>query len=252
LLLGFLADNRAVGFYTAAIKITKIAIPLVASLGTVLIPRITQSIDINDGKLTQRLTDKSFSFICLMGIPISFGLFIYSPEILMVFSGNQFMDAIPTMQIASPLVFLIGLGSIFGSQLLIPSGNEKGYLIATVFGLVISLVLNLTLIGIFKDKGTAFATVMSELVVSFTSFYYVNKRMKLNFNWKLAFNALVASLIFIPVALVVRYFEANYFIRLGIEVIVCAGLYFMVQIFIFKEVLIREGSFQVIKKIITH
>jgi O-antigen/teichoic acid export membrane protein len=241
LLLGFLADNRSVGFYTAAIKITKIAIPLVASLGTVLIPRITQSIASFDTALTQSLTDKSFSFICLLGIPISFGLFIYSREIMMVFSGNQFMDAILTMQIASPLVFLIGLGSIFGSQLLIPSGNERGYLVATVFGLVVSLLLNLTLIVPFRDKGTAVATVVSELVVSVVSFYFVKKRMKLSFDWGLGVKALLACLIFVPVALVVREVFVSDFIRLGVEVVMCVGLYFGIQIFVFKEVLVRRA-----------
>jgi len=239
LLLGFLADNRSVGFYTAAIKITKIAIPLVASLGTVLIPKITQSIASFDIKLTQSLTDKSFSFICLLGIPISFGLFLYSREIMMVFSGNQFMGAILTMQIASPLVFLIGLGSVFGSQLLIPSGNEKGYLVATVFGLVVSLILNLTLIVPFRDKGTAVATVVSELVVSLVSFYFVKKRMQLKFDWGLAGKAFLACLIFVPVALVVRGVFVSDFVRLGVEVVMCAGLYFGIQIFVFKEVLVR-------------
>ena len=249
LLLGFLTDNKSVGLYTAAIKITKIAIPLVASLGTVLIPKITQSIYTNDNKLTQTLTDKSFSFICLLGIPISFGLFIYSPEIMMIFSGNQFIDAIPTMQIASPLVFLIGLGSIFGSQLLIPGGNEKGYLVATIFGLVISIILNLTLITTFKDKGTAFATVMSELAVSLTSFYFVKRKMQLRFNWSLALNALGTCLIFIPIALFVRSFEVSDLIRLGMAIILCATLYFMVQIFIFKETLVRVVWVQVSGKL---
>jgi len=249
LLLGFLADNKSVGLYTAAIKISKIFIPLVASLGTVLIPKITQSIYTNDNKLTQTLTDKSFSFICLLGIPISFGLFIYSPEIMMVFSGDQFIDAIPTMQIASPLVFLIGLGSIFGLQLLIPGGNEKGFLVATIFGLVISIILNLTLVTTFKDKGTAIATVMSELTVSLASFYFVKRKMQLRFNWSLALNALGTCLIFIPIALFVRSFEVSDFIRLGMAIFLCVTLYFTVQVFIFKETLVRGVWVQISRKL---
>ena len=249
LLLRFLADNRAVGFYTAAIKITKLGIPLVAALGTVLIPRISQSIASYNTALTQSLTDKSFSFICLFGIPISFGLFIYAREIMMVFSGKEFMEAVLTMQIAAPLVFLIGLGSIFGMQLLIPSGNERGYLVATVFGLVVSLVLNLTLISEFRDKGTAIATVVSEMVVSGVAFYYVKRKMGLRFDWFLVIKALVACLIFIPVAIVVRGVVGNEFVRLGVGVVMCVSLYFLIQIYVFKEVLVRGVFFQVIGRI---
>ena len=249
LFLGFLTDDRAVGFYTAAIKITKIAIPLVASLGTVLIPRITQSIVSKDDDLLQKLADQSFSFICLLAVPISFGLLLFSPEIITVFAGKQFIEAIPTMQIAAPLVFLIGLGSIFGPQLLIPSGNEKGYFLATVFGMVTSVVLYLCLITLFRDKGAAVANVVGELIVSVTAFYFVYRKMQLNFNWSLGLNALLASLVFIPIGILLRDFIPDTSIRLVTAIISCASIYFITQLFIFKESLIRGIYLNFVKKI---
>lgn len=248
LFLGFLSDNRAVGFYTAAIKITKLAIPLIFSLGTVLIPKITQSLVAKDRKLTQVLTDQSFSFICLFGIPISFGFYLYAPEIMIIFSGVQFMDAIPTMQIAAPLVFLIGMGHIFGFQLLMPSGNEKYYLLATIFGMITSVSLNIILITILKDKGAAIATVMGELIVSVTACYFVYKKMQLNFNWSLGLNALLASLVFIPIGILLRDFIPDTSIRLVTAIISCASVYFVTQLFIFKESQIRGIYLNLVKK----
>jgi len=247
LLLGFLADNRAVGLYTAAIKITKIGIPLIASLGTVLIPRITQSIVSKDDDLLQKLADLSFSFICFLAVPISFGLLLFAPEIITVFSGSQFIEAIPTMRISAPLVFLIGLGSIFGPQLLIPGGNEKSYFFATIIGMVTSVVLNLCLITIFRDKGAAIATVTGELIVTFTACYFVYKKMQLNFNWSLGLNALLASLIFIPICILLRDFIPVTSIRLVIAIITCASVYFLTQLFIFKESLIRKIYLNLVK-----
>jgi len=248
LFLGFMTDDRAVGFYTAAVKITKIAIPLVASLGTVLIPRITQSIVAKDDDLLQKLSNQSFSFICLFAIPISFGLFFYAPEILIVFSGSKYLEAIPTMQIAAPLVLLIGLGSIFGPQLLIPGGNEKKYFLATIFGMVTSVVLNLCLIRIFRDKGAAIATVMAEVIVTCVAYYFVYKKMKLRFDWGLGVKAFLACLVFVPIGILVRGYIAYIPLRFGVAVVCCASVYFLIQLFVFRESQIRGIYVSVFKK----
>ncbi len=235
LFLGFLTDDTAVGFYTAAIRLTKIAIPLATSLGTVLIPSITQSIVSKDHVLLQKLTDQSFSFICLLAIPITFGLFLYASEFIAVFSGVKFLEAVPTMQIAAPLVFFIGLGAIFGQQLLIPSGYEKGYFFATIWGMIASVILYLCLIPLFRDKGAAVATVTGEFVVSATAYYFVYRKMNLHFNWLLALKSLFVCLLFIPIAFFVRHYISNIPVRLVVAIISCTISYFTIQLFIFKE-----------------
>lgn len=249
LLLGFLADDVSVGFYTAAVKINKMTIPLVLALGTVLIPRIAQSIANNDKNLLQSLTDKSFSFICLIGIPMSFGLFVFAPEFVLVLSGDEYSNAILTMQITAPLVILIGFGHLFGFQLLIPAGLEKKYLYATLAGMTISVVLNLLLISSFKDKGTAIATVAGEILVSFISFYYVNKIMKLNIQWSLALKSMIASSIFLPIAYLLRAYPMDLIIRLLLAITGSSFFYFMIQIYIFREKQLKEVYSNMIKSV---
>lgn len=249
LLLGFLADDVSVGFYTAAVKINKMTIPLVLALGTVLIPRIAQSIANNDKNLLQSLTDKSFSFICLIGIPMSFGLFVFAPEFVLVLSGDEYSNAILTMQITAPLVILIGFGHLFGFQLLIPAGLEKKYLYATLAGMTISVVLNLLLISSFKDKGTAIATVAGEILVSFISFYYVNKIMKLNIQWSLALKSMIASSIFLPIAYLLRAYPMDIIIRLLLAITGSSFFYFMIQIYIFREKQLKEVYSNLIKSV---
>lgn len=240
LLLGFLTDDISVGYYSAAVKINKIAIPLVVALGTVLIPRITQSIVDNDRALLKSLIDKSFAFICLLGIPISFGLFLFAPEFILSLSGSQFEMAILTTRLAAPLALLIGLGHLFGFQLLIPAGLEKKYLIATIAGMFISITLNLVLIPIIKDKGAAIATVASEMVVTIISFYYVYKKMTLNINWSLAVKSALSCLVFIPIAYFLRRYQSEIILRLLMAIISSTFLYFLIQIIIFKNTYVKE------------
>lgn len=241
LLLGFLADDVSVGYYTAAVKINKISIPIATALGVVLIPRITQSIANNDHKLLQSLTSKSFSFICLIGIPITFGLLVFAPEFIVSVSGVTFSKAILTMQITAPLALLIGFGHIFGFQLLIPAGLERKYLIATILGMLISVTLNLILIGKLKDVGTAIATVSGEFIVSLISFYFVYKYMSLSINWSIALKSFLACIIFIPLAYQIRLYFDDTVLRLIIAIPTAALLYFLIQTYIFKDPLVKEA-----------
>jgi O-antigen/teichoic acid export membrane protein len=102
-------------------------------------------------------------------------LLVFAPEFLYVFTGPQYSGAIPAMQITASLSFILGLGNIFGLQLLIPGGFRKQYLIATLFGVGISLGLNIILIGPFRETGAAVAMMTAETAVTLVSWYYVRK-----------------------------------------------------------------------------
>ncbi|MBE0649545.1 MAG: flippase [Bacteroidales bacterium] len=240
LLLGFFSGDKAVGFYTAAKKLILITVPLITSLGTVLIPRMAQSLDVNNTAELQLRVKQSFSFICLFGIPVSMGLLVFAPEIMVAFSGKQFSGAILSLQIIAPTIFMVGLGYLFGMQLLIQGGYEKLYLKATVYGMIMSLLLNLVLISLFQDKGAAVTLLVTETLVSLISWFFVWKKMKIKMDWSLALKALVASLLFLPVAYGLRSIHTLLLPGLLAAVLVSAVLYFFVQIFVFREPMVRE------------
>ncbi len=240
LLLGFLTDNKAVGFYTAAKKLIIITIPIITSLGTVLIPQLTKSIDTKNHRETHLRIRQSFAFISLLGIPVSIGLIVFAPEIMRVFSGPDFTGAILTLQLTAPVIFLVGLGHLFGMQMLIPGGYEKQYLTATVWGMVISLTLNLLLIHTFRDKGAAITLLITEGLVSFVSYYYVVKKMQFKIDWKPAGNAFLTSLIFIPPAIILRTMHLPLISGLTAAISISAILYLLLQYYLFKEPVLME------------
>lgn len=240
LLVGFLSGNRAVGFYTAAKKLVLITVPLITSLGTVLIPRMAQSLNVNNTEELKRRVKQSFSFICLFGIPVSTGLVFFAPEIMLAFSGPMFSGAVFTLQIIAPSIFVVGLSHLFGIQLLIQGGFEKLYLKSTTYGMIISLFLNLILISLFQDKGAAATLLITETLVAFFAYFYVWQKMKLGVDWPLAWRALIASLSFLPVVFGLKYMHIMLLYKLSIAVFVSAMLYLVIQIFIFREPLLLE------------
>jgi O-antigen/teichoic acid export membrane protein len=239
-LLGFLADETAVGLYTAGIKLTKIAIPFIISLGTVLIPKLTKNITESNFEEMQRLLDESFHFISFFSVPVATGLMVLAPECIIVFSGRGFTRADSTMQILSWLPVLIGLGYFFAFQILLPAGRNREMFLAVVAGLFVGLLLNFILVPSLKEKGAAIANVSCELVITVVSFYFVRKYHVFKYRWELLFKALGCSLLFIPVLLIIRLLGMNVVLSLFISVVSGAGVYFCAQYFLFKDRFIHK------------
>jgi O-antigen/teichoic acid export membrane protein len=235
ILLGFLSNVTAVGYYTASVKLTKLIIPLVIAFGGVLVPRIANHFGTNKEKEAKELITNSYNFILFITIPISMGLILLAPELMLFFSGTQFAQATTTMQIVAVLPILIGFGHLFAFQILIPMGKNKEVFMAMVIGLIINIILNFTLIPLFNDKGAAFSTVVTELVVSSAYLYYVRKSIKINFQFKFIVQSVALSLLFIPIILITRATITNTFLVTVLCISICSLLYFAVQHYIFNN-----------------
>lgn len=249
IILGFLSDEKAVGYYTSGVKLSKVSIPFVISLGAVLIPTITTYL--KEKKITEFLDviEKSYSFLIFLSVPIGIGFLILAKEFILVFSGPQFVASIVPMQIMAFLPFFIGLGYLFGIQILIPAKMDKQLLISVVFGMIISILLNLILVPIYQEKGSSIANLASEIVVTSCYYFFVKDRFNLKLSGTLILQAFCSSIIFLPVYLLFKLvFEGN-FLNILISSVMVGGIsYCVIQFFFFKNQVITEIFDTVLKR----
>ncbi len=234
-LLGFLSSEKAVGLYTAAVKLTKITLPVVTSMGVVLIPQIARSLASNNEEETARLLNRAFQFISFFSVPIGAGLALLAPEFLVVFSGSKFVPATVSMQILSLLPLLIGLGHFFAFLILVPGGKNKEMFLSVIGGVVIGLVLNFLLVPPFSETGAAIANMCTELAVTLFYIRFVKKHYAFRYQWHLLWKAMVCVSIFIPIVLLIRKFFPGMTLVLVLAVPSCAIAYVAAQWFIFKN-----------------
>ena len=168
IMLGFLKDEQAVGFYTAATRVTKAVIGIVSSLGMVLLPRFSNMISNRQLKDFRALADKAVSFIICLCLPMATGIVFMSTPIIHLFCGPDFDPSIFTLQLIAPTILFIGISGILGMQILYPQGKEKLVIIATGTGAVINFTLNYLLIPQYFQYGAAFSTSIAELSVLVT------------------------------------------------------------------------------------
>ncbi|AEE17067.1 flippase [Treponema brennaborense] len=170
-LLGFFTDDRQVGYYESANKMTRIVVSLITSVTAVMLPRLSFYIEKQDFKSFKDLSGRSFAVTMMFAFPMSAGLFVLSENIILLISGNLFLPAVPVMKVLSLLILAISLSSFFGNQIFLPLGKEKISLYAMLVGAAVNIVLSVMFIKKLGVLGVAVASVIAE--TSITIFYLI-------------------------------------------------------------------------------
>ena len=234
-LLGFLSNSKTVGLYTAAVKLSKISIPIVTSMGVILMPKIAKYFAEKDMTEIQITLDQTFRFLVFLGVPIAFGLALLAPEFIALFSGKQFLEAANSMRVLSVLPLIIGFAHFLLFMILVPAGRNREMFLCVIGGLIISLLLNVLLIPVLGQVGSAIANVCSETVVTLLYFYFIKKNFSFAYQWFLVAQAIISALIFIPLVWMVKQLELPLAYMLIISITGCALAYITLQFLLFKN-----------------
>lgn len=194
IILGTLTDLKQVSYYDVTLKLSKIVWTVILGIGFVLVPRISILFKEKKTDELKSLMSKSFNIVFLITIPFCFFCLIFSKDILMLVSGDKYIVAENCLRLFSILPFIIGVCNIMGTQFLLPIGQEKKILHATVLGLIASLILNFSLIPYFGFMGAAVACVIAEISVCFYIYFATKKEIKLSIDFQLIKQILLSLL----------------------------------------------------------
>ncbi len=233
-MLGYISGDVAVGLYTTAMKIDKIILSIVISLGTVLIPRLSYYFNNDKKEMFNNLISKSLDLTLMLALPCIAGLSLLSSEVVLLISGKEFINAILAMKILSPIILVIGLSHLIGLQVLLPIGKEKYTLFSFGMGAITSIILNIILIPKFAHNGAAVATVAAESCVTLTQLYFGWEYMKDKIFTRSKLGYIIGSLsIVIVVTLVKKVFITNTYILLFS--VVLSGLVYGLTLILMKD-----------------
>ncbi|MEG0069197.1 flippase [Cetobacterium sp.] len=177
-MLGIMVDDTEVGLYSAAVKMYRMVLPVILTLGTVLSPRIIGAIKRKEKSNIYKNLDVFIDYCFIVGVPATVLMVILAPEFTLLFSGKSFEGAISTMMIMSPCLGFLALGSFIGGQVLLPNDLEKDILIISIAGVFINIGLNYFLIPIYLRNGAALATLLTEVVIALIKVYKMKKVYK--------------------------------------------------------------------------
>jgi O-antigen/teichoic acid export membrane protein len=213
IILGFLKEDYFVGLYTLANKINKIPTTFILAVGAVFLPKLVMAYQDNDKKDFENLVQKSMQFIVVFSVPICFFILLSSKTLIILLAGNSFIEADWSLQLMTPLTFLIGFSYFFGMQVLLVVGEEKKLLLSVITGTILSIVLNFILIPIFADRGAAIANIVCETFVTILTGYFASKHIDFGNIFKIFF---IQVFIYCAVALILFFFSP-FNISLGLK-----------------------------------
>ncbi|KRM94890.1 repeat unit transporter [Liquorilactobacillus aquaticus DSM 21051] len=156
----------ASGFYDYTDKITKIALSVVTSLGTVLLPRMSHLYGKKQFDKIKSYLINSSSAMLFMGTALAFGISAISNSIVHKFLTVKYQLVGTLLMIEAPVLILIALSNLVGQQYLLPLRRTKQYTKSVTLGAVTNIVLNIPLILLLGVKGSMISTVVSEAVVT--------------------------------------------------------------------------------------
>ena len=174
-LLGFLKNALAVGYFAAATKVMQMLLTMSACLGSVMMPRASHLIAENKKDEFNRLIQKSYDFTLAIALPMTIGLIFCAPSLITALCGVKFEHSILPSQIIAPIILMVAISNVFGIQVLFPKGKINIVTLSCGIGAVADLILNLCLIPFFSYIGTSIAYLGAEVATT-VSMYFIGRK----------------------------------------------------------------------------
>ena len=237
-MLGAMATEESVGYYTYAQKTVNIVIMMGNAVTASLLPRLSYYYD-SDRKSFYKLLDKAFQVMCVTLLPLCVGLFLVANHAVIFLYGEEFQPTALTIRLLCPLILIKGFGDLYCYQMAYASKNEKIIVPASATASAINVATNAVLIPSLMQNGAVIASVASELITNMVQFVYMKKKVKFKLNMK----PLVQSIITVAAMAVcvwkVGTLNFSNTVLLALEVIVGSVVYVVLNILMKNQLMLE-------------
>lgn len=234
-----ISDKSEVGYYDQGQKIIKILLAVITSLGTVMLPRIANTYSRGEKEEITRYMKKSFNMVFLLAFPMIFGIIAVSKAFVPIFFGPGYEKVVILINVISPIILLIGLSNVTGTQYLLPTKRQKEFTTSVICGAVVNFILNSCLIWKYGAIGASIGTVIAELTVTIVQLYFVRNDFNIKKIAGLSKNYIIASIVMFIVCLFIGRTINDNLMSIVAQVII-GGLIYGMCLLILKDEFIKE------------
>lgn len=165
IMIGIMSNKSQLGFYENAEKVITLPLTIIASFGTVMIPRISNMLANNEQKDSIRYTKASSLYVMALAYALAFGFASTGNVFAPVYWGEGFDLSGSIIMYLSITIPFISFANIIRTQYLIPNERDKEIVISSSFGALINLILNILLIPSMGAYGATVGTIAAEILV---------------------------------------------------------------------------------------
>ena len=212
-MLSYLAGDYSTGLYKSAYNIIYVFTTFFVVYQSVIFPIMSkffkQSQDLL--KITYELSVK---YLLLIILPLSVGIFFYARPLVDLIYTNQYSLASVPVQI---LIWTVSFLFINGAASTLLNAINKEFTVTKVYiaAAIFNVLLNVILIPLFDYNGAAMATVLSEVLITVLTLYYI---FKTDFKPDFSLLKTVIKIIFVSIVLAIALYWVNVSMWLAIPI----------------------------------
>ena len=204
ILLGFLANNESVGYYSTALKLNKLIIAVFGAVTVAIFPSLINLYHSQQIEKFRELIRQVFFVLVSLSIPAIVIFISCAKEIVHVLFSQNFDRSILPLQITAPLILIVSLSSIFGFQVLSALAKDRQILYSAIIGMSVSIVLSILLVPTLMEVGEAITILVTELSVSLSFIYFTKKYFKVGGLTNMFLKQLVGALPYIGFVIIFK------------------------------------------------
>lgn len=237
IMLGSISTKSEVGFYEACEKVIAVPMGLVSSLGTVMMPRMSNLLANNEVERSKQYISKSILIAVFLSTSISFGIMAVAKEFVPIFYGEGYEKCISLFQLLLPSGIFIAFANVIRTQYLIPNQKDRVYVISVIMGAIINLIINIILIPRYASIGAAIGTLCAEAAVCAYQCYTVRKELNMKSYIVNSIPYLLAGILMYIVLINLTFSINSYLFILMLKV--CIGCIVYVLLFLILNKLLK-------------
>lgn len=201
IMLGFLTTTAEVGYYEQASKIINMAYVAIASLNTVMAPRMSFLFATKNEEEIRKKLEKALGMIFTLGIACIFGICAIADNFVLWFFGEGFDKVVLILKLKSPLVLILAFHNYLSAQYLVPSGQRARSTKGVLVGVATNVLFNFLLIPHWASEGAVIATLIAESSICAVYLYMSKNYVSLKQVFRYLPKQLIAALVMLLVLL---------------------------------------------------
>ena len=225
-MMGFLSTMTELGCYENAERLINIPIAIINALGTVMLPRMAYLIH-NDSENYKKKIFESMRLAMILATIMAFGLVLISDDICLLLFGEEFIKSGSIVKMLAITIILSGWANVIRTQYLIPNELDRIYVVSTIGGALVNLVLNSLLIGRYGSYGACIGTIAAELFVMGYQTYRIRRDLRIKLYFKELILSSFKSIIAVVVAWLIGGIVDNIVLRIVVEIVIAIVAFFI-------------------------
>ncbi len=183
--LGFVAGNAEVGYYSAADKVIRAVASSTGPVAQALYPHLN-NLKAHSMELTLHLMRRGFAGMLLLAGAASVAMFLLPAPIGLLLWGESFVPSIAVLRCLSPLPFLLASINVIGTQTMLVFGMDRDLTRTVVWCTLVNVPLSAALAFFMGALGAAAAVVTVAALMVLSLAWSLRRRPAI---WRAAFKA---------------------------------------------------------------